>query len=559
MRINRPVINEEFPFPPGASLVSTTDTQGRILYCNAAFVVVSGFSEQELLGQPHNLVRHPDMPEEAFRDLWATVKSGQPWTGIVKNRRKDGRHYWVSANVTPLQQAGVLVGYMSVRTAPSRDEVQAAQALYGAMQEEKRAGLLLHSLQGGELQLQTLSGRVGRALRPSPAVCNGLWCGSLGVVAMAAGVLVTGLRDAAGLALTVPVVVTALLAAATGASLGAWLGRSSSAALRELLALANRMAAGDLTQHIDTQTRGPTAALRRALAQLNVNLRSIVSDARTEVESLRNAAREIAQGNQNLASRTESQAANLEQTAASIEEITGAVRHSAEAAAQAAGLASKARAVTQNGSQAMDAVTQNMQVIEASSHRISDIIGVIESIAFQTNILALNAAVEAARAGEQGRGFAVVAAEVRALAHRTSGAAREIKTLIGDSADKVRAGNGLTEEAQRTMADALVTANEVALVIDGISLGAREQLTGISQVNEAVAQLDTITQQNAALVEELAASAMRVEQQAGAVSQAVQVFTLDRHVAPVADAVALRRAGRGAGVAKAREDELQPA
>jgi len=559
MRINLPLASEEYSFPPGASLVSTTDLKGRILYCNAAFVAVSGFEEAELLGQPHNLVRHPDMPEEAFRDLWHTVASGQPWTGLVKNRRKDGRHYWVHASVTPLLHRGAITGYMSVRTAPIRAAVQAAQTLYATMAKEKQSGLLLHCLRAGEVQTQTWAGRLLRWLHLGPVARTSLWCGCLGLAAAGAGLLPGMLGAKPSPVAPAAAVAAALVSTAVGSALGAWLGSSSQRALQHLLMLANRMAAGDLTQTINTETPGPTAALRRALAQLNVNLRSIVSDARSEVESLRYAAREIAQGNQELASRTESQAANLEQTAASIEQITGAVRQSADAAAQAAELASKARSVTQSGSQAMDAVTKTMQVIEESSQRIGEIIGVIDSIAFQTNILALNAAVEAARAGEQGRGFAVVAAEVRALAQRTSGAAREIKTLIVDSAEKVRAGNRLTEQAQRTMAGALANAKEVTLVIDGISLGAREQLTGISQVNEAVAQLDTITQQNAGLVQELAASAMRVEQQAGAVSQAVRVFTLDDKVAPPSDAVALRRAGRHGATAKEQEEHAQPA
>ncbi len=529
MRLNLPVLPDEYPFPAGASLVSTTDLKGRILYCNAAFVAVSGFTQEELLGQPHNLVRHPDMPEEAFRDMWCTIGKGQPWSGLVKNRRKDGRPYWVQANVTPLMRGGTPVGYMSVRTAPDRAAVQAVERLYTTLREEAKSGRRLHQLNAGELHMHSPLARLGRLLQWGPVASTGLLCAGLAVASAAAA------------AAWLPLAAALAGAAALGAGVGVWLGHRAEAPLARLQAVANRMAAGDLTQVISPSGRGSAAALTRSLAQLNVNLRSIVSDARAEVHSLRGAAEEIAQGNQDLAARTESQAANLEQTAASIEQITGAVRQSAEAARQAVELAGKSRGVTESGSRAMEAVTQNMSVIGESSHRITEITGVIDSIAFQTNILALNAAVEAARAGEQGRGFAVVAAEVRALAQRTSGAAREIKALIGESAEKVRVGNSLTEDAQRTMAGALATAGEVTLVIDGISVGAREQLTGISQVNEAVAQLDTITQQNAALVEELAASAMRVEQQASAVSQAVDIFTLDSRAVAPADAVALRR------------------
>jgi aerotaxis receptor len=220
------------------------------------------------------------------------------------------------------------------------------------------------------------------------------------------------------------------------------------------------------------------------------------------------------------------------------------VRNSADSARQAADLATRASEVTQRGSEAMGEVARNMHVINDSSRRIGEIIGVIDGIAFQTNILALNAAVEAARAGEQGRGFAVVAAEVRALAQRTTGAAREIKNLIVESANKVEAGNRLADEAQKTMDGALNTVRQVSHVIGEISGGAQEQLTGISQVNEAVSQMDALTQQNAALVEQIAASAVQLQSQAVSVAEAVQVFRLDAGASAVPDAVALRRTAK---------------
>jgi aerotaxis receptor len=274
-----------------------------------------------------------------------------------------------------------------------------------------------------------------------------------------------------------------------------------------------------------------------------------VRDARNEVEHLRDATGEIAAGNQDLSGRTESQAASLEETASSMEEITSTVRNSVASAQQAALLAEEASDVTLRGSEAVGEVTRTMHSIRTSSHRITEIIGVIEGIAFQTNILALNAAVEAARAGEQGRGFSVVAAEVRALAHRSSGAAREIKQLIQASTETVEAGNRLTDDAQTTMAQALESVRQVSQVIAEISTGAQEQLMGISQVNEAVSQMDSITQQNAALVEQMAASAVQLLEQTASVAAAVQVFKLDARSRPQADAVALRRQAREADTA----------
>jgi aerotaxis receptor len=538
MRINHPVTDVEFAFPPGETLVSTTDLKGRITYCNPAFVAVSGYTKDELLGQPHNLIRHPDMPEEAFRDMWHTIARGQPWSAAVKNRRKDGSCYWVMANVTPLMEDGAAQGYMSVRTQPTREDIRAAESLYATMRAEQARGRLRHRLDGGALHRDTWSGRLGRALRFGLVGRMVLISALLAGAAAASGVLAAG----GGLALLLGV---ATAGAGFGGAAGALFGRIAIQPLERLLSSANRMAGGDLTQRIEVSGEDIQGRLGRALAQLNVNLRSIVRDARNEVHHMRDATREIADGNQDLSARTESQAASLEETASSMEEITGTVRNSVDSAVQAARLADKASEVTLRGSEAMGQVTRTMQVINDSSHRIAEIIGVIDSIAFQTNILALNAAVEAARAGEQGRGFAVVASEVRALAGRTTGAAREIKQLIQESAAKVEAGNRLTEDAQQTMNGALETVRQVSLAIGEISHGAQEQLNGISQVNEAVSQMDSITQQNAALVEQIAASAVQLQLQAVAVAEAVQVFRLDASdIRSKPDAVTLRRSAR---------------
>ncbi len=547
MRLNTPVVDKEFPFPPGETLVSTTDLKGRITYCNPAFILVSGYQREELLGQPHNMIRHPDMPEEAFRDMWQTIEAGLPWSALVKNRRKDGSYYWVKANVTPLMEGDQPVGFMSVRTAPERADVQAAEELYREMRSEALAGRKVHTLSGGHVHRNDLTGRLQRLIRLS-----------LTGKVMGLCLLSTALSFAAGAALggTVPLWQMALgllgSLAVLAAPVALLVAHLTVSPLDRLLDFSNRMAAGDLTSSVEVTRNDVFGKFGNALNQLNVNLRSIVRDARTEVEQMLLATREIAEGNQDLSSRTESQASSLEQTAASMEQITGTVKTSSDTASQAATLAHQTTEVTQRTSHAVGEITSTMQGIEDSSKRIGEIIQVIDSIAFQTNILALNAAVEAARAGEQGRGFAVVAAEVRALASRTATAAKEVKHLITDSAEKVSAGSRITSAAQQTMQEALQSVQGVNHLVESISHGAHEQLSGISQINSAVAQLDSITQQNAAAVEQIAAASMALASRAKVVAETVQVFRLDDHPQrTMPDAVALRKAHKPAIASKA--------
>jgi aerotaxis receptor len=535
MRTNLPISQREYPFPKGRTLVSTTDLQGRILYCNPAFIEVSGFSREELLGQPHKLIRHPDMPAEGFRDLWATIQSGQPWSAAVKNRRKNGDHYWVMANVTPLFDGQRVTSYVSVRTEASRAEIEAAEALYATLRAEAASGRLVHRLEHARLQRSSRLAEALRALRIEGASAY-LWPALAAATGVGAGALLGQGRSAAGLAL---LALTALVCLGGGSSIT----RSCLRPLRGLLDHAYRLAGGDLTQRLASHHTGVFGDFERAINQLSVNLQAIVGDARAEVDGLRGTAAEVASGNHDLSARTESQASSLQHTASSMEQITGTVKHSADAARGVASFAQQATDITRRSADAVYRVTETMTGISQSSARIRDIIQVIDGIAFQTNILALNAAVEAARAGDQGRGFAVVAGEVRSLAQRTSTAAREVKQLIEDSAERVEAGASQSAAARATMDQALDAVQRMGALVGEIELGASEQLSGISQVNEAVSHMDALTQQNAALVEELAAAATSVRCQAESVAEAVAIFKLDaqRAQAPVPDAVALRK------------------
>ncbi|PWF55004.1 methyl-accepting chemotaxis protein, partial [Massilia glaciei] len=302
--------------------------------------------------------------------------------------------------------------------------------------------------------------------------------------------------------------------------------RSITQPLLGAVLVAKMVAAGELTSVVQVEGRDETSELLKALKDMNESLAKTVGEVRMGTETITVASQEIASGNADLSSRTEAQASSLEETASSMEELTSTVKQNADNARQANQLAVSASSVASKGGTVVAQVVDTMGSIKESSRKIVDIIGVIDGIAFQTNILALNAAVEAARAGEQGRGFAVVAAEVRNLAQRSAGAAKEIKSLIGDSVDKVDAGSKLVDEAGHTM-DLIVTSiKQVADIMSEITAATQEQSSGIEEVNQAITQMDEMTQQNAALVEEAAAAAESMQEQAQMLAQAVSIFKL---------------------------------
>ncbi|AVT14926.1 hypothetical protein C8244_00950 [Paracidovorax avenae] len=320
--------------------------------------------------------------------------------------------------------------------------------------------------------------------------------------------------------------VMGVLALALGSACAVWLTRGIVRPLSEAVRVARAVAASDLTSHVTVASADETGQLLQALKDMNESLAQVVGRVRAGTDSIATASNEIDAGNQDLSSRTEEQASSLQQTAAAMEELTGTVRHNADNARQASQLASSAAGTATRGGQVVAGVVDTMGAIHESSRRIADIIGVIDGIAFQTNILALNAAVEAARAGEQGRGFAVVAGEVRALASRSAAAAKDIKTLIGDSVSRVDEGSSQVAEAGRTMDEIVQNVQRVNDLVAEISAASEEQSRGIDQVHQAVSQMDQVTQQNAALVEEAAAATGSLKAQAAQLSQAVSVFRI---------------------------------
>lgn len=517
MRVNMPVTATEYLLQDGESIVSTTDLQGRITYINQDFIRASGFTEEELIGSPHNLVRHPDMPVEAFADLWATLKAGLPWTGMVKNRRKNGDYYWVMANATPMRQNGTVVGYMSVRVKPTRQQIEAANSIYAKLRESKNHGLTLHH---GEILKTDLVSRIKRTLqmtlktRISATVLVTLLSSLLVVTAELLGwssaFVLTG----------------ALITLAAVIALSVSLSNTVLNPLKEATEIANSLASGDLSKKFSSSKTDETGMLLRALSQMNVNIFAMISDIRTNVNRINSGVTEIARGNNDLSARTESQASSLEETASSMEELASTVKQNADNARQANQLVQSTSGVAARGGEVIGEAKDRMRLISESANKISDIIGVIDGIAFQTNILALNAAVEAARAGEQGRGFAVVAAEVRNLAHRSAAAAKEIKGLISDSVERVEAGVVFVDQAGTTMAEIMASVRSVTDIMAEISAASAEQSSGIDQVNKAVNDMDEVTQRNAALVEESAAAAEALKGDVLQLEQAAAIFKL---------------------------------
>jgi methyl-accepting chemotaxis protein len=330
-----------------------------------------------------------------------------------------------------------------------------------------------------------------------------------------------------------------------------WLSRNIVAPLIFAVRVAKRVAEGDLTAHVEVRSKDETGQLMAALKDMNASLIDIVTRVRSGTDTIAIASTEINAGNQDLSSRTEQQASSLEETASSMEELTSTVKHNADNARQANQLAATASETAVRGGEVVAQVVSTMGSINESARRIADIIGVIDGIAFQTNILALNAAVEAARAGEQGRGFAVVASEVRNLAQRSAAAAKEIKTLIGDSVEKVATGSRLVDQAGATMDEVVGSVKRVSDIIGEIAAASDEQRAGIEQVNQAITQMDQVTQQNAALVEQAAAAAGAMQDQAAGLAGLVGTFRTgtEGQRAAVKPAVASRPASVSRAVA----------
>ncbi|MCU3854123.1 methyl-accepting chemotaxis protein [Enterobacter roggenkampii] len=499
------VTQNEYPLDDDTTLMSTTDVHSYITHANDTFVQVSGYQLDELTGQPHNMVRHPDMPKAAFADMWYTLQQGEPWSGIVKNRRKNGDHYWVRANAVPMVRRGQVTGYMSIRTRATAEEIAAVEPLYRALND----------------------GRCKKRIHKGLVVGKG-WLGKLPAMPLRWRVR------------SVMAVLFAGLAATLAATSAGWLPLAAAAVVMLMGTLlfeqqivrpienvarqALKVATGERNSVQHLSRSDELGLTLRAVGQLGLMCRWLINDVSSQVVSVRDGSDRLAQGNEDLNDRTRQAVANVQQTVATMNQMAASVQSNSETAAEVDKLSVAASSAATKGGNAMQTVVKTMDDIADSTQRIGSITSLINDIAFQTNILALNAAVEAARAGEQGKGFAVVAGEVRHLASRSASAANDIRKLIDASASKVQSGSEQVHAAGRTMDDIVVQVKNVTQLIAQISHATSEQATGLSELTRAVAELDSITQKNADLVEESAHISAMVKHRAGRLKDAVIVL-----------------------------------
>lgn len=763
MKINHPVTDHEVLMKQGTILVTRTNLKGVITYANDAFVEISGFTLDELVGSNHNIVRHPDMPPAAFEDMWACLKAGRPWTAPVKNRTKSGDYYWVEANVTPVFKNGKVHEYLSVRYAPSREQVMQAEAFYHRLNankaemrpkgmaalskniremflwkkamlalaaflvpnalllfrlyQEQNWGLLavmmvltgagvfivaalvkkfvntldeasticfrladerfrnpidldrndqigdfLRALYGMQVKLNSDMAHskqvAAEALRIKRALDNVESCvmvsnTDLDIIYMNNTVQQMFKNAEADIRQQLPNFNADRLMGANidqfhknpahqrdllgrldstfssnliigsrhmdivanpvkneqGERIGIvveWVDRTHevkiekeidqivqavkageldsridmadkegffaklSEGINELSDIIERvfgdvgstmqsMANGDLTNRITNDYQGTYLACKNDINATIDKLADIFGQINDSAGFINNSSQEIASGNNNLSQRAEQQASSLEETASSMEELTSTVKNNADNAQQANKLANNARELAERGGSVVASAVSAMQEINQSSNKIADIIGVIDEIAFQTNLLALNASVEAARAGEHGRGFSVVATEVRNLAQRSATAARESKELIQNSVQKVRSGTEFVNETGSALNEIVGGVKKVGDIIAEIAAASAEQSAGIGQVNQAVAQMDEITQQNAALAEQASAASVSMSEQSRQMVELLSFFKVNKVVKPVEENDRLHSSGQQSANAASSPSPRSPA
>jgi aerotaxis receptor len=479
MKINQPVTQKEHDYPDSWVIVSTTDIKGIITYCNKPFIEISGFDEFELIGVNHNVIRHPDMPPAAFKNLWDTVKKGRPWRGIVKNRCKNGDHYWVDAYVTPVYEGEILVGYQSVRTKPTRAQIAAAEQLYARVRERN---------------LEDLPRRL------IPDFSHALWLNAaFGLVG--SGAILAGWLGNPWIG--VGVLILALILAQISA-------RAIFKHIHEAVHVAKKIAGGDLTSPIQIRGNNETAEILQAIKMLQSRLATVMGHIQESATGVASAAAQLAQASNSTHGLMEQQhqetdmvATAMNEMSATVAEVANNTTAAADAAHKASHKAREGRMVVRHSvtgirelANGVGEAAQTIIQLETESANIGKILDVIRGIAGQTNLLALNAAIEAARAGEQGRGFAVVADEVRALAQRTQESTQEIQDMIVRLQQGARSAVSMMQRGQDQAEQSVLAANETDQSLDSIT-------QSVELINDMNDQIATAAEEQSAVVEEM--------------------------------------------------------
>ena len=512
MNINSLFRSDEYFLDPGCTLVSTTDLNGIITYVNTAFIDASGYTGDELLGKPHNIIRHPDMPRLAFKDMWQSIKKGNTWSGLIKNRRKDGGFYWVRANVTPLRNCGSIIGYLSVRTCPSRKDIKEINDIYSLMRSGSNSKYYLND---GILKKRGIFSAV-------QSLFNLLQAEKIAVMAFLSPLSVGLLYFESKLNFEFFFVIIISLISAY------LIRRFVDTPLKNAISLVKKMAAGDLSAEVPTNLgHSKIDQLLAGLSQMNVNIQAVVDDVRRGVDGVLVAASSVASSSRDLNRQTERQASRLTEAMSSTE-ILMRMFQSTTNKATASSRITEAAGITSDKSQIIySQVMETMSKITVSSARISSIVGVIDSIAFQTNLLALNAAVEAARAGEQGKGFAVVASEVRELAQRSANAAKDIKTLIDSSAESINDGVENVKITGFCIQDLKIQIQSINDFILEVITACQEQTKSINDVAQLVADTEEITLINCSLANKSDEDAKKLNNHASMLKKSVGIFSLN--------------------------------